>query len=117
MAIKASIGIMLLRLSVKRSHHVVLWITLAVTELYGAFFFFLFVFQCIPSSYFWTRYTGGSGHCIDSSITINATYGYSAITCAGDWIYSILPYFLVWNLQMDRKEKVLVICILAMAAM
>ena len=116
MSIKASIGIMLLRISAKRSHLIVLWVTLAIIELYGAFFFFLFVFQCMPLQYFWTQYTGGSGHCIDTSITVAATYGYSAITCAGDLVYSILPYFMVWNLQMKKRERVLVIVILAMAA-
>lgn len=116
MAIKASIGIMLLRLSVKRSHLIVLWVTIAVIQLYGAFFFFLFVFQCIPSDYFWTRYTGGSGRCIDASVTVAATYGYSVITCTGDLVYSVLPYFMIWNLQMKAREKVLVIFILAMAA-
>lgn len=117
MAIKASIAIMLMRLSVRRSHKIILYVTIVITEIYSAFFFFLFIFQCIPSQYFWTRYTGGSGSCLDTSIVVAATYGYSAITCAGDIIFSILPVLLVWSLQMGRKEKVAVILILAMGAM
>ncbi|KAL1590821.1 hypothetical protein WHR41_00400 [Cladosporium halotolerans] len=116
MAIKASIAIMLMRLSVRRSHKIILYVTIIITEIYSAFFFFLFIFQCIPSKYFWTRYTGGSGSCLDTSIVVAATYGYSAITCAGDIIFSILPVLLVWSLQMGRKEKVAVILILAMGA-
>lgn len=117
MAIKASIAIMLLRLSVRPAHKVILWITIIVTEIYSAFFFFLFVFQCIPSQYFWTRFTGGQGSCLDTSIIIGATYGYSAITCVGDLVFSILPVLLVWSLQMGRKEKAAVVAILAMGAM
>lgn len=117
MAIKASIALMLLRLSVRQTHKVILCITLVITELYSVFFLFLFIFQCVPSAYFWTRYTGGSGRCIEPGITVAATYGYSAITCAGDFVLSLLPVLLVWPLQMGRKEKGAVVVILAMGAM
>jgi len=117
MALKASIALMLLRLSVRPTHKKILWVTFVVTEIYSAFFFFLFVFQCIPSEYFWTRYTDGEGTCLDTSIVVAATYGYSAITCAGDLVFSILPVLMVWSLQMGRKEKAAVIAILAMGAM
>jgi len=116
MALKASIALMLLRLSVRPTHKKILWVTFFITEIYSAFFFFLFVFQCIPSQYFWTRYTGGHGTCLDTSVVVAATYGYSAITCAGDLVFSILPVLLVWSLQMGRKEKAAVVAILAMGA-
>lgn len=116
MAIKASIAIMLLRLSVRRIHKHILWVTFVITELYSAAFFFVFIFQCSPSEYFWTRLTGGEGSCLDTSIIVAVTYGYSAVTCAGDLVFSILPALLVWSLQMGRKEKTAVILILSMGA-
>jgi hypothetical protein len=117
MAIKASIALFLLRLSVRPAHKHIIWITFIVTELYSAFFFVLFIFQCRPSAYFWMRFTDGEGFCLDTSVIIAATYGYSAITCAGDLVFSILPVLLVWSLQMGRKEKAAVVIILAMGAM
>lgn len=117
MAVKASIAVMLYRLSVRPAHRHVLWITTIIVELYSLFFFFIFIFQCSPSHYFWTRSTGGTGSCLDTSIVIGATYGYSAVTCAGDLVYSILPVLLVWSLQMGRQEKAAVVLILAMGAM
>lgn len=116
MCIKAAIAVQLLRLTVIRSHRIIIWSTLTISELYSAFFFLLFVFQCQPSSYFWTQYTGGKGTCINPSITINAVYAYSAITCATDWTYAILPYFLVWNLQITGRAKITVALILSMGA-
>lgn len=116
MLAKASIAVMLLRLTVFRTHRIIIWTVLTVTELYSGFFFLLFIFQCQPSQYFWTQYTGGQGTCIDTSITIGAFYAYSAITCVGDWIYATLPYFLVWKLQMDTRSKIVVIIILSMGA-
>lgn len=117
MFIKASIAIMLLRLTVIRTHRIIIWTVLAITELYSGFFFFLFVFQCRPSSYFWTQYTGGSGSCIDPVITVNAVYAYSALVCVGDWTYAVLPVFLIWKLQMNKRSKTVVALILAMGAM
>ena len=116
-AIKASIAVMLLRLTIIPSHKIIIYVTITLTLLYSAFFFFLFVLQCRPSSYFWTQYTGGSGTCIDPSITVKATYAYSAITCASDWIFAILPFFLVRKLQMGLRQKVVVGGILALGAM
>jgi hypothetical protein len=117
MAIKASIAVMLLRLTIERTHRLIVWITIVLTEVYSAAFFFLFIFQCSPSSYFWTQWAGGRGSCVNPHITVNLTYVYSALTCAGDWIFAILPIFLVYKLQMERRQKALVALILAMGAM
>ena len=117
MAIKASIGLMLLRLAVKPIQRIIIWATLIITEVYSGAFFFLFIFQCIPSQYFWTRYTGGQGHCMSTNVIVANVYAYSAITCIGDWIYAILPCVLVWNLQMAKTQKYFVALILAMGAM
>ena len=116
MFLKLSIGIMLLRIAVAKVHKIIIYTTLVVIELYGAFFFFLFVLQCRPSSYFWTRYAGGTGTCIDPTITVDATYAYSAISCCADWILGIIPVFLVWNLQMNIRTKLSVAAILALGA-
>ncbi|KAK6222612.1 hypothetical protein LQW54_000792 [Pestalotiopsis sp. IQ-011] len=115
MAIKLSIAIFLLRICVTKVHRMVIYITIGVTEIYSLFFFLLFVLQCQPTSYFWQRAMTNppEGHCLDASVVSNAFYGYSAISCWTDWTYSILPVFLVWNLQMDSRVKISVIAILA----
>ena len=81
------------------------------------FFFFVFLFQCVPSQYFWTRFTGGEGTCMPANIVVSSFYGYSAVACVTDWVFSILPCFLVWNLQMGRREKASVMLILATGAL
>ncbi|TVY40375.1 Satratoxin biosynthesis SC1 cluster protein [Lachnellula occidentalis] len=116
MGLKASIGVLLLKIAVSKIHRAIIWTVLIVTEVYCVVFFFLFVFQCTPVNYFWTRYSGATGHCINPIITINAVYAYSAISCWADWTISILPVFLVWNLQMNSRTKVSVACILLVCA-
>jgi hypothetical protein len=117
MALKFSIGIFLLRIAVARIHRVIIWTTIGVVEIYGAFYFFLFVLQCRPSAYFWTQYTGGKGTCINPKITVDATYAYSAVSCIADWTLGIIPIFLVWNLRMQRRMKYTVAMILGVGAM
>jgi hypothetical protein len=114
MAIKASIGVMLLRLAVSKTHRWIIYTSLAITEIYSCVFFFIFVFQCNPSSYFWTITTGGRGSCIDPQVIVGAFYGYTAIACITDWTFAILPAFLVMGLQMGSREKTSVILILSM---
>ncbi|KAM0227003.1 hypothetical protein ACHAP5_012267 [Fusarium lateritium] len=118
MAIKASIGIFLLRICVTRTHRMIIYFITGLTELYSLFFFLLFVLQCRPTSLFWLRYTPNppKGSCLDASVVANAFYGYSAISCLSDWTYSILPIFLVWKLQMSKRTKISVAGILAAGA-
>jgi len=117
MALKLSIGIFLLRIAVAKTHRIIIWAVIVVTEVYSAFFFLLFLLQCRPSAYFWTQYTGGKGSCIDPKVIVDAFYGYSAISCLADWILGIIPVFLVWNLQMNTRTKLSVGAILAVGAM
>ena len=118
MAIKLSIGLMLLRLVVEKSHRMLIYMVVGFIEVYSVVYFFLFVFQCLPSKFFWTRMGGDTnGQCMDPVVVVNATYVYSAITCAGDWVLAILPWFLVRNLQMNRRTKSMVALILAMGSM
>lgn len=86
-------------------------------EIYGTAFFFLFVLQCIPSAYFWNRFTGGKGFCIPPKVTIDATYAYSSISCLADWILAIIPVFIVKDLKMNSRTKIVVAFILAMGSM
>lgn len=119
MAIKASIAIFLLRICITRTHRMIIYIATGVTELYSLFFFLLFILQCRPTSLFWLRVTANppAGSCLDAKIVSNVFYGYSAISCASDWTYSILPMFLVWKLQMSKRTKISVVGILAAGAM
>ncbi|KAG9254598.1 uncharacterized protein F5Z01DRAFT_654303 [Emericellopsis atlantica] len=115
MFIKASIALFLLRICVDRVHKIIIWTVTGITEIYSLFFFLLFILQCRPTSLFWLRVTENppSGSCLDAKVVSDAFYGYSAISCLTDWTYSILPMFVVWNLQMDRKVKLSVVLILA----
>ena len=117
MAMKLSIGLFLLRLSTVSIHRIIIWSTIVVTELTSCVYFLVFILQCQPASYFWTRYTGAEGICVNENIPVLVGYVYSAVSCACDWTLGILPIFVVWNLQMNSRTKVSVGIILAVGSM
>jgi hypothetical protein len=115
--LKFSIGIFLLRIAVDKTHRTILWVALIAIQVYSVYFFFIFTFQCWPVSFFWEQFRGGKGHCVPSKLVVNSFYGYSALSCATDWIFSIVPIYFVHNLQMNTKKKITVAIILAFCAM
>ncbi|QSZ31258.1 hypothetical protein DSL72_000821 [Monilinia vaccinii-corymbosi] len=117
MFLKLSISVFLLRLSSVPLHRYIILATLAVSEVGGTFYFLVFIFQCQPSRYFWTKFTGESGTCVDANFTVVAGYAYSAISCATDWILSLIPIWVICTLQMTPRDKISVAIILSMGAM
>ena len=117
MAIKASIGVMLLRLAVSKMHRWIIFTSIAFTEIYSCVFLFIFIFQCNPSRYFWTNLTGSEGSCLDPQVIVGTFYGYTAVACITDWTFAILPAILVKGLQMNSREKVSVVLILSMGVL
>ncbi|MCJ1330162.1 hypothetical protein MMC10_006845 [Thelotrema lepadinum] len=85
---------------------------MALSVLTGVVFFFVTIFQCTPVSFFWNRAQPGT--CIDVHILEGLTYLYSSINAINDFTFGLLPVALIYNLQMDRKTKLLLIPILSM---
>lgn len=107
-----------MRITVKRTHIVLLYIVMVLTVLAGLVFFFLMLLQCKPVSYFWNRTAmdpNTEGYCISINIIITMTYVYSAFAAACDFTVGILPIFIVHKLHMKKEAKVAVIGILGMA--
>jgi hypothetical protein len=115
--LKCSIGIFLLRIAVEKTHRMILWLSLIAIQGYSVYFFFIFTFQCWPVSHFWEQFRGGHGKCVPSKVVVNSFYGYSALSCATDWTFSIVPIFIVHKLQMNKTKKVTIAVVLAFCAM
>ena len=118
MAVKLSISLMLLRLVIEKSHRLLIYVVTVIIQVYSVVFFFLFIFQCLPLSYFWTRFQGVTdGQCMDPQIIVTATYVYSGIAVLYDWTMALLPWFVVRKLQMNLRTKLLCAIILALGSM
>ncbi|KAH0438594.1 hypothetical protein CcaCcLH18_03301 [Colletotrichum camelliae] len=113
---KISIGWFLLRITVRKIDIWIIYFVMFCTVCTGVVFFFVTLLQCQPISFFWEQYTGATnGHCINMDVIIALTYLYSAFSVICDFTFAILPIVLIWKLKMDRKTKIALIPIMAMA--
>jgi hypothetical protein len=115
---KVSIAISLLRLTVVRIHRLVLWGNIGLTIAVGFMFWLVLLLDCDPISYFWDfADPTKSGTCMSEKILVKIAYVYSCLTIVCDLTLGILPYYLVWKLQMNNRTKFAVGGILSMGAM
>jgi hypothetical protein len=67
-------------------------------------------------SEFWNNHPASS-KCIPEGPTTGITYALGAVNAFADWAFGTLPIFIVWDLQMNLKTKIMTVAILAFAAM
>lgn len=113
---KLSVGCFFLRLtSVITLHRIVTILITLLAVLTGVSFFFLTLFQCTPVDFFWTRMQGGDGRCLSMDIIIDATYVYGAVAAATDVGFGLLLAALIWQLNVERRTKLLIAPLLGLA--
>jgi hypothetical protein len=114
---KISIAVALLRLTVQKSHRIILWAIIGIVIVIGLVFWLILLFDCIPVSYFWDRVDPtATGTCLTTDILLAIAYLYSSLTIVCDFSLGILPVILVWNLQMNYRVKIAVGGILSLGA-
>ncbi|KAH7368136.1 hypothetical protein B0T11DRAFT_337359 [Plectosphaerella cucumerina] len=112
-ASKTSIAVFLLRITgTKPVHRWIIYGALAFSVVTTLAFFFVCMLQCKPISYFWTR--SGDGSCFDIKVVMALTYTFSSFSLVTDAIFTILPIFCVWGLNMSLRNKLLLIPIFFM---
>jgi hypothetical protein len=113
--LKVAIGTFLLRVTTKKVHIFIIRVIIAGTCVFGTLYFFVAFLQCRPFADFW-RINPGAPTCISHDIITGCTYAASVLVSLSDWTYGILPIFIVWDLNMTKRNKLLVAGILAFAA-
>ncbi|KAK6065516.1 integral membrane protein [Seiridium cupressi] len=113
---KTSIAFFLFRLTPLKPQRMTIYAALGISIFISTGFFFIAMFQCWPVSFFWTR-VPGTGSCIPIDIIISVTYVYSAFAIITDFTFTILPIWLVKDLQLDKRTKFALIPILSLAAL
>ncbi|KAF2855630.1 hypothetical protein T440DRAFT_159167 [Plenodomus tracheiphilus IPT5] len=113
-ASKISIGLFLLRVTVKTVHKYILYSAMGLTVLTGLIFFLATLLQCTPIRFFWDK-SIPTGTCVNIDVIIGLTFFYSAVSVICDFTFAILPFFLIWGLNMSRKSRIMLIPILGMA--
>ncbi|KAL7626268.1 hypothetical protein AAE478_003038 [Parahypoxylon ruwenzoriense] len=115
--LKFTVGVFLLRICSQVWQRTVIDVVLLICLTYHIFYAFMAVFQCQPVEYFWVRYTGlMNGKCLSKQFIEALTYAATSINALSDWVLGLLPIALVWNLELNRRSKILVACILALGS-
>lgn len=115
---KIAIAVALLRLAVRRLHRFILWATCTVIVIIGLVFWLVLLFDCKPVSYFWERTNFlKQGTCLSTHVLLIIAYTYSCLTIVCDFTLGILPVFLVWGLQMNKRTKLALMGIFGLGAM
>ncbi|KAI1130276.1 hypothetical protein F5Y10DRAFT_236215 [Nemania abortiva] len=110
---KISIALFLLRVTVHRAQRWIIYIITTLTCVAGLTLVFIVAFQCKPLSKAWDSDQPGS--CISIQAIPIATYTYSALAVVTDLTFTVLPLFIVWHLQMDRRTKLSLVPIFSLA--
>ncbi|KAF1966171.1 hypothetical protein BU23DRAFT_487509 [Bimuria novae-zelandiae CBS 107.79] len=111
---KISVGLFLLRVTIQPLYRRIIYINMTATVITGLVFFFISVLQCSPVSFFWNKFHG-TGTCVNIDAIIGIAFAYSAVASVCDFTFGLLPIFLVWNLNMAKNQKLMLIPILSMA--
>lgn len=112
-ATKISIGCFLLRITVRRIDIWIIYSVMLITVASGVVFFFVTMFQCKPISFFWNKNQDGS--CLNMDIIIALTYLYSACSVICDFTFALLPIGIIWGLNINKRSKIALVPIMAMA--
>ncbi|KAH6622084.1 integral membrane protein [Boeremia exigua] len=113
---KIAIGLFLLRITIHPVHIWIIRFIMAVAAIVGVAYTLLVIFQCRPISFWWDLDPNHTGTCLSASLVMYFTYAVSALNSVADWTFGILPIFVVKDLQMKRRVKVIVSGIIGLAA-
>jgi len=114
-SVKLSIGSFLLRLVQRPIQKYIIITTLTLVSVYTATYLFLVIFQCQPVSRAW--YPLNQGKCLPDRVIVGSSYAHSAVIGSSDLVFAILPIYLVWHLQMNKRMKFSVAGLLGVGAL
>jgi hypothetical protein len=115
MMLKISLALFFYRLFREKWQKRMVYVIVALFSIFSFAYFWFTVFQCgVPNGGFWfKRYLG---ECVNSSSTLGFGYSHGVISALSDIILAVMPISMVRNVKIHRKEKVIVICIIFLAA-
>ncbi|KAF2801191.1 putative integral membrane protein [Melanomma pulvis-pyrius CBS 109.77] len=100
---KTSFTVTLLRLSTRRWQKVLLWFIIVTMNLVMWLCAILLFLQCTPVERNWNKDLKGT--CWKSKVQDNYSIFAGAYSAFLDFVLAMLPWIMIWRLQMNMKEK------------
>ncbi|KAL8382312.1 hypothetical protein RB595_006213 [Gaeumannomyces hyphopodioides] len=120
--IKFVVGIYLIRLfknSRQKWQTYFLIVLLVLVGISNTAYFFISIFQCTPVWVYWHQKDDGFNMervCFKPAIALGSTYTVNLINIVTDLALALMPISLVWKSKLDRRTKISVVAILAVAS-
>lgn len=114
--VRTSVALFLLRVSAVPCHRWIILINLTAIYFISIAFTFVVSFQCDPPSYFYDQVLGLEGHCIPITVVPFVTIAHSVVSAVGDLVFAWLPIAMLWNVQLNKRTKVVVALLLGMGS-
>ncbi|KAJ0304965.1 uncharacterized protein N0V96_011751 [Colletotrichum fioriniae] len=114
--LKISVGYFLLRVALDRPH---IWIIRALmvgTVFFGTTYLFMVAFQCRPVPTYWEEGPRTPEKCWPSRVIYIMTIAATVINTSADFIFGALPWFIIRSMNLPIGTKIVVVCILGLAA-
>lgn len=110
---KWSLGPFLLRLVKETWHKVLIWGTLANLMTASLLCLFFFWFQCKPAAFLWDK--SMEGECELPQLGVSIYLGTSCVFT--DLFFAVFPWIFMWKLQMNQKEKLVILASMSLGVM
>lgn len=114
MFVKCAISLTMLRVAVERSHKIALWIVIAFVIMTGLTGVIGGLTVCHPIEKNWDLTTTPEDCAYDAVLVIG--FAVTATSILTDFACAGLPILVLWNMQMDRRIKILTWLMLALGA-
>lgn len=108
--IKCSILWTLIRLTTQNKYRYPLYTLFVTSAAVGTVSFFVALLRCKPVNAAWT----GEGKCLLQTVIVGFSYGISALNILIDFSVAIIPVFLLREIRMERRLKVVTSFILSL---
>lgn len=108
LVLKISVGTFFLRIAQHRWLRIGTWTCMILSTIMGIALFLVTILQCGPFDDILIYVTMKlSGQCLASSSFAAVSYIHASITCLTDFVFVIMPAFILRKASMPRKEKII----------
>ncbi|KAL3292038.1 integral membrane protein [Colletotrichum asianum] len=114
--LKISVGYFLLRVAIERPHILTIWLLMAGTVVFGTTYLLMVAFQCRPVPTYWEQGPRTPEKCWPRQVILIMTIAATVINTSADFIFGTLPWFIVRSMNLPLGTKIVVVCILGLAA-
>ncbi|OAG03829.1 uncharacterized protein CC84DRAFT_1059881, partial [Paraphaeosphaeria sporulosa] len=115
--LKISLGLFFLRLLTKPWQTRLFHVILAISGVFGIFYFFVTLFVCGSPTKLADSFIGARAkHCAPVWFVLTTGYIYGIINVVADWIFTLIPIVILMDSTMDRRSKISVGIVMSFAA-